>query len=70
MIDEARSTANFDVNTAIYRELQQKLVGMQTDVFLLTQNSQLSVSECIENFTSVPMVSFEFNFHTMPWACA
>ncbi|MFK7861515.1 MAG: ABC transporter substrate-binding protein [Granulosicoccus sp.] len=69
MIDEARSTADADAQTAIYHEIQQKLVDMQSSVFLLTQTSQLSVSDCLENFTWVPMMSFEFNFHTMQWGC-
>jgi len=27
------------------------------------------MSECLDNFTWVPMQSFEYNFHTTRWTC-
>lgn len=69
LIDEARGESDVDRQNEIYKELQRKLVDMQSDVFLLTQTSQVAMSECIDNFTWVPMQSFEYNFHTMKWAC-
>lgn len=69
MIDEARGTADVTVQNQIYKDIQQKLVDQQSDVFVLTQTSQQAFSECMDGFTWVPMQSFEFNFHTMKWVC-
>ncbi len=68
-IDEARGTGDVAAQNAIYKQIQRKLVDNQSDVFLLTQQSQQAFSNCIEGFTWVPMQSFEFNFHTMKWVC-
>lgn len=68
-IDEARSTGDVDAQNAIYKKIQQKLVDIQSDVFVLTQTSQQAFSNCLQGFTWVPMQSFEFNFHTMKWVC-
>lgn len=69
MIDEARSTADVGAQSAIYKDIQRKLVDQQSDVFVLTQTSQQAFSDCVDGFTWVPMQSFEFNFHTMKWVC-
>jgi len=69
LIDQARSEIDIDRQNDIYRDLQQKLVDRQSDVFILTQTSQIAMSACLDNFTWVPLQSFEFNFHTMKWIC-
>lgn len=69
LIDLARGTGDVDAQNAIYKDIQQRLVDGQSDVFLLTQRSQQAFSSCLEGFSWVPMQSFEFNFHTMNWVC-
>lgn len=69
LIDEARTTTDLEAQNEIYKELQRKLVEDQVAVFLLTQTSQLAMHNCLDNFTWVPLQSFEFNFHTMKWTC-
>lgn len=69
LIDAARSTADIDEQSALYKELQALLVEQQSDVYLLTQRSQQAFHNCLQGFTWVPMQSFEFNFHTMRWDC-
>jgi len=69
MIDEARATADVAEQNTIYQALQRKLVEDQVGVFVLTQGSQQAMHNCLQGFTWVPMQSFEFNFHTMKWAC-
>ena len=69
MIDEARTTSDVDRQNEIYKALQRKLVEDQSDVFVLTQQSQQAFHKCLQGFTWVPMQSFEFNFHTMQWVC-
>ena len=69
LIDEARTTADIARQNEIYRRLQHNLVDRQAAVFLLTQTSQLAMHECLDNFTWVPLQSFEYNFHTMKWVC-
>lgn len=69
LIDEARGTANIAEQNEIYRKIQRKLVDGQSDVYLLTQQSQNAFSDCLQGFEWVPMQSFEYNFHTMKWVC-
>ena len=69
LIDKARETVDVSAQNEIYKEIQRKLVEMQSDVYLLTQTSQQAFSDCLDGFTWVPMQSFEFNFHTMNWVC-
>ena len=69
MIDEARTISDVDRQNEIYKALQRKLVEDQSDVFVLTQQSQQAFHKCLQGFTWVPMQSFEFNFHTMQWVC-
>lgn len=69
LIEKARGTGNIDKQNDIYKEIQQKLVDDQSDVYVLTQRSQQAFSDCLVGFKWVPMQSFEFNFHTMKWIC-
>ncbi len=69
LIEEARSTADVGKQNGIYKELQRRLVSDQSDVFVLTQESQNAFSDCLQGFQWVPMQSFEYNFHTMKWVC-
>lgn len=69
LIDKARSTGDIEEQNAIYKDLQKQLVEQQSDVFLLTQTSQVAMSDCLDNFVWLPMQSFEYNFHTMKWTC-
>ena len=69
LIDKARGTGDVAEQNKIYKEIQRRLVENQSDVYLLTQRSQQAMSNCLTGFAWVPMMSFEFNFHTMKWSC-
>jgi len=69
LIDKARGTGDVAEQNKIYKEIQRRLVENQSDVYLLTQRSQQAMSKCLTGFAWVPMMSFEFNFHTMKWSC-
>jgi peptide/nickel transport system substrate-binding protein len=69
LIEQARGEGDIDAQNEIYKDLQRYLVDQQSDVFLLTQTSQVAFSKCLEGFSWVPMQSFEYNFHTMRWVC-
>ena len=69
MIDAARGTADIAEQNQIYKDIQARLVDQQSDVFLLTQQSQQAFNDCLQGFAWVPMQSFEFNFHNMKWVC-
>jgi len=58
LIDAARGTGDTAKQAEIYKELQHKLVDMQTDVFLLTQTVQHAMDKCLTGFNAVPMQSF------------
>jgi peptide/nickel transport system substrate-binding protein len=68
-IDEARGEGDVVAQNAIYKKIQSKLANNQSDVYVLTQISQQAFSNCLEGFSWVPMMSFEFNFHNMKWVC-
>ena len=63
LIDPARATGDIVEQIAIYQGLQKRLVEQQADVFVLTQTSQMGMSDCLSNFVRLPMQSIEYNFH-------
>lgn len=69
MIDKARETGDAAGQAAIYKDLQAKLVDMQSDVFLLTQTVQHGMDKCLTGFKAVPMQSFDYDFHRYAWNC-
>ena len=69
LIDDARSTGDTAKQAEYYKELQKKLVDMQSDVFLLTQNVQHAMDKCLTGFKAVPMQSFDYDFTRYTWTC-
>lgn len=69
LIDAARATGDVAEQAALYKELQHKLVDMQSDVYLLTQNIQHAMDKCLTGFETVPMMSFEYDFSRYSWTC-
>ena len=65
----ARSTGDTAKQAEYYKELQKKLVDMQSDVFLLTQNVQHAMDKCLTGFNAVPMQSFDYDFTRYSWTC-
>lgn len=69
LIDGARATGDAAEQAALYKRLQHKLVDMQSDVYLLTQNIQHAMDKCLTGFEPVPMMSFEYDFSRYRWTC-
>ncbi len=69
LIDEARETGDSKKQAEIYKDLQHKIVEIQPDVFLLTQNVQHAMDKCLTGFNAVPMQSFDYDFTRYHWTC-
>ncbi|NDV00237.1 ABC transporter substrate-binding protein [Pseudoroseicyclus tamaricis] len=69
LIDEARSSGDPEVQAAAYGELQERIVDMQADVFLLTLTFQLVMDECLTGYEFVPMQSVPSDFTRYEWLC-
>jgi peptide/nickel transport system substrate-binding protein len=69
MIDAARATGDVAAQAKIYKELQQKLIDDQTDVFLETQIVRHAMDKCLDGYVPVPMQSFDYAVHKYKWTC-
>ncbi len=69
LIDEARGTGDTAKQVELYKELQHKLVDMQSDVFLLTQVSKHALNKCLQGLSIIPMRSFGYDFSRYSWKC-
>jgi len=69
MIDAARATGDVAAQAKIYKELQQKLIDDQTDVFLEIQIVRHAMDKCLEGYVPGPMQSFDYAFHKYKWTC-
>jgi peptide/nickel transport system substrate-binding protein len=69
MIDAARATGDVAAQDKIYKELQQKLIDDQVDVFLETQIVRHAMDKCLDGYVPVPMQSFDYAFHKYKWTC-
>ena len=69
LIEKARATGDTAEQAVIYKELQHKLVDMQSDVYLLTQKVQHAMDKCLTGFNAVPMQSFDYDFNRYSWTC-
>lgn len=70
LIAKARATGDTAEQAKIYKELQHRLVDMQSDVYLLTQKEQHAMDKCLTGYHSVPMQSFDFDFTRFSWTCS
>jgi peptide/nickel transport system substrate-binding protein len=69
LIEDARSTGDIKKQAEIYKDLQHKIVEIQPDVFLLTQNVQHAMDKCLTGYNAVPMQSFDYDFTRYSWTC-
>jgi peptide/nickel transport system substrate-binding protein len=69
LIDDARATGDAATQAKLYKELQQKLIDMQSDAFLETQIVRHAMDKCLEGYAPVPMQSFDYAFHKYKWTC-
>ena len=69
LIEGARATSDAGEQTKLYKDIQQKLIDMQSDVFVETQVVQHAMDKCLDGYVPVPMQSFDYNFHKYKWTC-
>jgi peptide/nickel transport system substrate-binding protein len=69
LIEAARATPDTAAQAKIYKDVQQKLIDQQVDVFLETQVVQHAMDKCLDGYVPVPMQSFDYNFHKYKWTC-
>lgn len=69
LIDDARATGDVAKQAELYKQLQHKIVDLQADAFLLTQNEQHAIDKCLTGYEYVPMQSFQYDFHNYSWTC-
>ncbi len=69
LIDKARATGDKAQQVAIYKELQHKLVDMQSDAFLETQTVRHAEDKCLSDYRAIPMQSFDYDFKLYSWNC-
>lgn len=69
LIAAGRATADAGEQVTIYKALQQRLVDLQPDVFLLEQTERHAMDTCLTGYEYVPMQSFGYNFHNYRWTC-
>jgi peptide/nickel transport system substrate-binding protein len=70
LIDQARATGAKAKQADIYKQLQQKIVALQPDVFLETQTVQHAMDKCLTGYKAVPMQSFDYDFKLYSWTCS
>lgn len=69
LIDAARATGDPAEQAKLYKNLQQKLIDAQSDVYVETQVVQHAMDKCLDGYVPVPMQSFDYNFHKYKWTC-
>jgi peptide/nickel transport system substrate-binding protein len=69
LIDDARTTGDATTQIKIYKDLQQKLIDEQVDVFLETQLVRHAMNKCLDGYVPVPMQSFDYAFYKYKWTC-
>lgn len=69
LIDKSREQTDPEARNETYREIQQKLYDMQSDVFMLTQKKRFAASECLQGYAWVPMQSWDTDFSRFWWDC-
>ncbi len=69
LIEKARATGDVAAQSAIYKDLQHKIVDLQPDAFLETQVIQHAMDKCLTGFQYIPMQSFSYDFKLYSWTC-
>ena len=53
----------------LYKDLQTKLIDIQSDAFLETQIVRHAMDKCLDGYVPVPMQSFDYAFYKYKWTC-
>lgn len=69
LIDASRLTTDVAEQNDLYRQIQAKLVDLSPDVYVLTQQKRHAFSNCLTGYYFIPMMSWDYNFGNMRWAC-
>ena len=69
MIDDARATGDAPTQIKLYKDLQTKLIDLQSDAYLETQVVRHAMDKCLDGYVYVPMQSFEYAFYKYKWTC-
>ncbi len=69
LIEDARATGDAAKQADLYKQLQTKLIDLQSDAFLETQVVRHAMDKCLDGYAYVPMQSFEYAFHKYSWTC-
>jgi peptide/nickel transport system substrate-binding protein len=69
LIDDARATGDAATQAKLYKDLQTKLIDMQSDAFLETQIVRHAMDKCLDGYVPVPMQSFDYAFYKYKWTC-
>jgi peptide/nickel transport system substrate-binding protein len=69
LIDAARATADIAEQNRLYKELQARLVDMQSDAYLLVQTVRHAMDVCLEGYAYMPIQSFDYDFSRYTWTC-
>jgi peptide/nickel transport system substrate-binding protein len=70
LIDKARETTDVPAQNAIYKDLQQKLVDRQSDVYMLAESQRYAANKCLQGYQWIPMMSWDLNFSNFWWDCS
>ncbi|PYE82572.1 ABC transporter substrate-binding protein [Pseudoroseicyclus aestuarii] len=70
LIDASRAETDTGARNEIYKELQQKLVDGASDVYLTFEEERQAMSTCLQGYTYVPMMSWQYDFSRMSWDCS
>lgn len=69
LIDKSRETTDTEARNEIYKQIQQRIVSLQPDVFLMTQEQRFAANKCLQGYAWVPMQSWQFDFSRYWWDC-
>jgi len=69
LIDAARATGDVALQAEAYKAVQVRLMDLMVSVPLLAQTQQHAIDTCLTGFHTVPMQSFEYDFHRYSWTC-
>jgi peptide/nickel transport system substrate-binding protein len=69
LIDQARQETDVTKQNAVYKELQNKIVADQSDIYLLASYERQAMHKCLDGYVWLPIQSFGYNFSTFVWTC-
>lgn len=69
MIDKSRETFDTAAQNGLYKQIQQKVVDAQADVFLTVEAQRYAASKCLHGYRYIPMQSWDLDFSRFWWDC-